>query len=272
MRFWVPSPSWDFSYQGLSHIAKFNFPSLSAVFGHFLIPATFFIWLPGLSLFSSYLAAPSQQSPLLILPQLPDLCTPGAPGLRPGALFYLTHCLAALIQPHSSERHSCADNSQIPSWTPNSWLIYPTVCQHLHLDVSNSVNTKENSFQLLLPQSSRSNTLESSLTALSHTPRISSINKSYWFHLRNIPRIWVCLTTAIMNTRAQATVISLRFQKSSIGLHASAPVAPQSILTSQSDPVKTQVRSGQVTSLLCSKSPSSSFKCLSPCNFPTRSG
>lgn len=27
MRFWVPSPSWDFSCQGLSHIAKFNFPS-----------------------------------------------------------------------------------------------------------------------------------------------------------------------------------------------------------------------------------------------------
>lgn len=64
-----------------------------------------------------------------------------------------------------------------------------TLKDHLHLDVSNSVYTKENSFQLLLPQSSRSNTMESSLTALSHTPHISSVNKSYWFHLRNIPRI-----------------------------------------------------------------------------------
>lgn len=66
--------------------------------------------------------APSQQYPLLILPHLPNLCTLGPPGLRPGALLYLTHCLAALIQPHSSEHHLCANNSQIPSWTPDSYI------------------------------------------------------------------------------------------------------------------------------------------------------
>lgn len=56
----------DFSCQGLSHIAKFNFASLSAVFGHFLILPTFFIWLPGLLIFllphSSFSAISSADS------------------------------------------------------------------------------------------------------------------------------------------------------------------------------------------------------------------
>lgn len=263
------------------HIAKSHFPSSSAAFSNFLPRTLFLHWAS--RIFLVFLLP--FQSPLLILPNLFDLRTLELSGLAAGSLLCsisLTAFFAAFIQSHSFKHRLSADISQIPSWTPLQLLSHisnctstsPLGCFKLCIHKTEFWFSSEySSFQLLLAKSSKLKTLESSSTALSCTSLIWSINKSYWFYLQNIPRIWLCLTTAIINTQDRATIIShldsWKIQQVSMllllflhHLYSKWSKWIKVILLKQ--------RWGQVSPLL--KIPSLSSKGLLSNNFPTHSG